>query len=114
DYIRFYRWDVTYREADGFQLHAEGEAADAPGQAAAAQSTLTWAELQAIGINAPGTHTIRLQVEDTTLLQSVDDAPLFVYAVNPVSAIDANPNPVACGGRVTFNGGGSNHPHPDI
>ncbi len=114
DYLRFFRWDLTYDANDGFQADLTRQAANAQEQANAARATVTWAELNAAGINGPGTYTVRLQVQDITNLTSEDSATLRVHAVDPVALVDANPNPAACGGRVTFDASASNHPHPTI
>ncbi|MCA9542876.1 MAG: PKD domain-containing protein, partial [Myxococcales bacterium] len=114
DYLRFFRWDLTYNAADGFRADITRQAANAQEQQAASRTVVTWAQLQAAGINGPGTYTIRVQVEDITNLTSEDSAPLRVHAVAPVAQLQANPNPAACGGRVTFDASASTHPHPGI
>ncbi|MCA9543800.1 MAG: PKD domain-containing protein, partial [Myxococcales bacterium] len=114
DYIEFYRWDLTYNANDGFNADVSAQAANQAEQDQAAASDLAWADLNAAGINGPGNYTVRLQVEDTTRLTAEDDAVLNVYARDPVARVDANPNPAACGGRVTFDGTASAHPHPTI
>jgi hypothetical protein len=57
---------------------------------------------------------VLLEVEDTTLLTNRDLTTINVYARDPVAVVEANPNPAACGARVTFSGARSDHPHPDI
>ena len=114
DYIQFYRWDLDFDANAGFAADVIRQDADGNAGAAAKQVTITWAELNAMGINGPGAWTVRLQVEDTTQLRNTDDAPLRVHAAAPVALADINPNPAACGGRVSFDGSASNHPHPTI
>ncbi len=113
DRLVFYRWDLTYDENDGFAADFENEAADANDEAAARQ-TVTPAQLAQAGIAGPGNYTVAIEVEDTTNLTNIDVAPLNIYAVNPVAAAEANPNPAGCRDRVSFDGRGSNHPHPGI
>ncbi len=112
DFIQFYRWDLTY-QAGNFAADFEEEAQNAD-DADAARIDLTAQQLAAAGVNAVGRYTVAIEVEDTTDLSNIDTAPLNVYAVNPVADARANPNPAACGARVTFDGSASNHPHPAI
>lgn len=112
DYIKFYRWDLTYREQDGFR--ADFTTQDDNGDKREARLELTAQQLAGVGLNAPGTYNIRLQVEDTTQLTNEDGSTITIYPVNPIARIDANPNPAACGARVTLDGSASAHGHPRI
>lgn len=112
DYIRWYRWDMTYAEADGFQPDVEREDENEDGEEA--RTELTAAQLADFGIDAIGVYPIRLQVEDAFGQSNVDDSTLTVHPRNPTARAVANPNPAACGARVTFDGSRSNHPHPRV
>jgi PKD repeat protein len=111
DYIRTYRWDIN---ANVNNPVFDRTINDANGQQQNVLLTLTANELAALGVNAAGQYTILLEVEDTTNLRNRDTATLFVYAANPVAVATANPNPAACGNRVTFDGTRSDHPHPNV
>lgn len=112
DILKRYAWDLTYDEDDGF--NADVATVGPPGQEADPRLLVTWNELRAAGINAPGEFPIALEVVDSTDLSSIDTSVVHVYARAPVVDMDVNPNPAACGGRVTFDGSDSEHPHPDI
>ena len=114
DFLRFYRWDLTFDADDGFDADFEREDANGSNQEAVSQLDLTADQLAAVGVDAAGAYTVRLQVVDSTGLEATDDAPLHVYAVNPVADVTANPNPSACRERVTLDGRGSDHPHPEV
>lgn len=110
DYVRFYRWDMTYREADGFRADFEREDANEDGEEA--RSQVTAQQLAGYGINAVGIYRVRLQVQDNFQQTNTDDTTLTVHPRNPTAVAVANPNPSSCGARVTFDGSRSNHPHP--
>ena len=111
DYIRTYKWDIAANvNAPVFDRTVN----DPNGQQQNVVLNLTAQELAALGVNAAGQYTILLDVEDTTALHSRDTATLFVYAAAPTAVARANPNPAACGDRITFDGTRSDHPHPDV
>ena len=111
DFIQHYRWDVN---ANVGHPVWDRDIVDANGDGREARLPFTAQELAALGVAAPGAFPILLEVEDTTLLTNRDTATLNVYARNPVAVATANPNPAACGARVTLDGSRSDHPHPDI
>ena len=124
DYIRFYRWDLTYREADGFRPDVVREDADANGAETRVQ--LTAQNLTGFGINAVGTFNVRLEVEDDSALTpalraqgirgefNTDDTTITVHPRNPTAVALVNPNPAGCDVRITFDGSRSAHPHPQV
>jgi hypothetical protein len=112
DYIRTYRWDVNANINGNADWNVTVN--DPNGQQQNVVSNLTWAQLNAFGVNGPGQSTLLLEVEDTTNLRNRDTATLNVYPVNPIAVATANPNPAACGDNITFDGRGSDHAHPDI
>ncbi|MCB9538634.1 MAG: PKD domain-containing protein [Myxococcales bacterium] len=112
DFLRWYRWDLTYAEGDGFQTELQFE--DADGDKAEAVVDVTADQLADFGIDAPGVYAVRLQVEDTTQLTSEDDTTITVHPVNPTAAATVNPNPAACGARVTLDASASDHSHPEV
>ncbi len=112
DYVRFYRWDMTYDEDDGFDADFERE--DENEDREEARTELTAEQLAAYGIDAVGVYRIRLQVEDNFRQSNTDDSTLTVHPLNPNAVAVVNPNPAACGARVTFDGSRSNHPHPQV
>lgn len=112
DYVRYYRWDMTYEEADGFQADFERE--DVNEDAEEARTELTAQQLAGYGIDAVGVYRMRLQVEDNFQQRNTDDSTLTVHPRNPTAVAIANPNPAGCGARVTFDGSRSNHPHPQV
>lgn len=112
DYIRTYRWDVNAANPNAPVW--DRTVNDPNGQQQAVVLNLTAQDLTNMGVNAPGQYTIVLEVEDTTNLTNRDTATLFVYARNPVAVATANPNPAACGDRVSFDGSRSDHPHPSV
>ncbi|MEZ4434715.1 MAG: PKD domain-containing protein [bacterium] len=124
DFIRFFRWDLTYRQQDGFRADVVREDADANGAEARVQ--LTAQDLAGFGINAVGTYNVRLEVEDDSALTpalraqgirgetNTDDTTITVHPRNPTAVAVVNPNPAGCDVRITFDGSRSNHPHPLI
>jgi hypothetical protein len=111
DFLQRYRWDLN---ADVARPVWDRDIADANGDGREAILNLTAQELAALGINRAGAFPVLLEVEDTTSLASRDTTVLNVYARNPVASATANPNPAACGARITLDGSASDHPHPDI
>lgn len=111
DFIQHYRWDVN---ANLNRPVWDRDLLDGNGDGREARLPLTAVELAAMGVGAPGTFNVLLEVEDTTLLTNRDTATLNVYARDPVAAATANPNPAACGARVTLDASRSDHPHPAI
>ena len=112
DILKRFAWDLTYDVNDGFS--SDVATVGPPGQAADPRRETTWNELRAAGVNAPGAWPIALEVIDSTDLSNRDTSVLNVYAREPVAALDIEPNPAACGGRVVFDASASEHPHPDI
>lgn len=112
DHVRFYRWDMTYDEADGFRVDVLRE--DVNGDQQEARVALTAEQLAGFGIDAVGVFPIRLQVEDNFQQSNTDNSTLTVHPRNPTAIAVANPNPAACGVRVTFDGTRSNHPRPGV
>ena len=114
DYITTYRFDVNAANVNNPVF--DHTTLDPNGQKQNVVLNLTAAELAAagIGINAPGAYPVVLEVADLGGLTGRDTATLNVYAVNPVAVATANPNPAACGDRVSFDGSRSDHPHPAI
>lgn len=124
DFIRFFRWDLTYRQPDGFRADVVREDADANGAEARVQ--LTAQDLAGFGINAVGTYNVRLEVEDDSALTpalraqgirgetNTDDTTITVHPRNPTAVAIVNPNPAGCDVRITFDGSRSAHPHPLI
>ena len=114
-FIQFYRWDLTYNEADGFDPHADTTVEDADGDGAEAQIQIDAAALaNTHGIDGEGTYVVRLQVEDNFGVSNTDDAQIIVHPRDPTARMTANPNPAACGARVTFDASRSAHPHPAV
>ncbi|MFZ4580909.1 MAG: PKD domain-containing protein, partial [Myxococcota bacterium] len=111
DFIQHYRWDLN---ADVARPVWDRDLVDANGDGREAILNLTAQELAAMGLNRAGVFPLLLEVEDTTALTSRDTATLNIYARNPVASATANPNPAACGARITLDGSASDHPHPDI
>ena len=112
DFITVYRWDVA--NVNPAAPVWDRVIPDANGDKVEAKLPLTWADLNVMGVNGPGSYRIVLEVEDTTHLTGRDTAPLNVYARNPNAAFTVNPNPAACGARLTFDGSASAHPDPDV
>ncbi|MCB9538637.1 MAG: PKD domain-containing protein [Myxococcales bacterium] len=112
DTLRWYRWDLSYVEGDGFQSDVEVQ--DADGDKAEAVLQLTAQQLAGFGVDAPGVYHVRLQVEDTTQLTNEDDTTITVHPVNPTAAATVNPNPAACGALVTLDASASDHSHPGV
>ena len=114
DFIQTYRWDVGNGNLAAANVAWDRVSADANGDRVEARLALTPQLLASVGVDRPGTYPVLLEVEDTTLLTSRDLTTINVYARDPVAVVEANPNPAACGARVTFSGARSDHPHPDI
>jgi hypothetical protein len=114
-FIRFYRWDLTYDEDDGFDAHANTTLEDENGDQAEAQIELTADQLaDDHGVQDEGTYTVRLQVEDNFGVTNTDDTQIIIHPRDPTARMTANPNPAACGARVTFDASRSSHPHPVV
>ena len=133
DQLFYYRWDFSFDENEGLKTTAysitEGTRNDNGDVITEPESslTVTWAQLsQDFDVNGPGEYTVALQVEDSfPVCDPGQIAPcpgqtnygygeVRVYAKDPVVDFVINPNPASCGGQVTFDASGSNHPHPDI
>ena len=112
DFITWYRWDLGYDEGDGFQ--ADEQVEDADGDRAEARLELSAERLAELGLDEPGDFLIALEVEDTTRLTNIDTATLTVHPRDPSAAFDVTPNPAAPGQRLSFDGGDSDHSHPDV
>lgn len=125
DFIRFYRWDLTYRQADGFRADITRE--DADGNGAEAVVDVTAQQLAGFGIAAVGTFPVLLEVEDDSALTvqqrqvlglrgetNTDPTTITVHPRDPSAVALVNPNPASCGALVTFDGSRSAHPHPQI
>ncbi len=113
DCPRYYRWDIDYQEAEGFQndLNRDtGIFCDQEGRIV----EISAEDLASMGINAPGEYEVRLEVENNAGRSAQDSAPVRVYSAQPVAQIILNPNPAACGVQITLDARNSNHPHPDI
>ena len=115
DFIRFYRWDVNNAgDINAANVAWDFTTEDPNGARANIVQNVTAQQLTTAGVNAPGTFRVLLEVEDITELRSRDTATLNVYNRNPVALATVNPNPAACGARVTLDGARSDHPHPTI
>ncbi len=112
DFITFYRWDLTYDAADGFQ--ADFEFQDVNGDARESRVELSAQQLGNRGVDGAGTYPIRLQVEDLTGLTNEDASSITVHPLEPTAHLTAAPLNVACNERVTFDASGSLHPHPEV
>ncbi len=116
DFIRFYRWELNHRGAiDAANIAWDFTTQDPNGARANIIQNVTAQQLAGLGINAAGVFPVLLEVEeDFAQLTNRDTTTLHVYNRNPVALASANPNPAACGARVTFDGSRSDHPHPAI
>ncbi len=112
DFITAYRWDLSYDVDDGFQV--EEERTDEDGDAEEARAQISAERLAELGIDGPGEFAVALQVEDTTRLVNQDTTTLTVHPRSPSASIDIRPNPAAPGERLTIDGGGSEHSHPEV
>ena len=112
DFIQVYRWDLTYEEDAGFEAHVSAQDEDGDGDEA--RIAISANRLAQLGLDAPGTFTVALEVEDTTLLTNLDTTTLTVHPRAPAAAIVGLADPVAPGVRLSIDGGGSAHSHPDV
>ena len=108
DRIVAFRWDLDGDgEPDVVRIEGDGE-----GDIAVTE--ISPERLAELGLDVPGQYTVTLEVEDLQGLTNEGDAPFTVHRREPEALATANPNPTACGGQVTFDGGRSNHTHPAI
>ncbi|MGB0647583.1 MAG: hypothetical protein ACPGQS_10435, partial [Bradymonadia bacterium] len=74
--------------------------------------TVSWAELQAAGINAPGTYTILLRAEDRFGV-TADATANLVVAPGPEAVASATPSRQSCGELVQFSASRSRGDGPE-
>ena len=105
DTIVSYLWD----------LDNDGQFDDATGEIV----TLTWPEVEALGIFYPADpqtgepkNTVSLQVTDSFGATSTGTAFLRIYDNNPIAQAKATPADTFPGVDVTFDASGSHHTHP--
>lgn len=112
DYVRWYRWDLNYNEAAGFQADIARE--DLNSDVVEATTVVDVNQLTAFGVSRVGRFPLRMQVEDSTGLKNTDDSVIIVHPSDPVARFDATPSALECPGRTVLDARASSHPHPAI